>query len=117
MLPLALPAFVPSTKGTGAETLLGAHHEQDVHMVLVVPVENAAGWFHDLSVAGPLELWRSGPASGVICQLFHVLENPSHESSGRVGIVQRDVVGDGVEICQCRLSPNYFSHRAMRRLA
>lgn len=45
-----------------------------------------------------------------------MLEHSPHESSGRVLIVESDVVGDAVQIVQ-RRGPDYFSHLAMRILA
>jgi len=33
------------------------------------------------------------------------------------GLLKSDIVGDGIEIVESRLGPNYFNHRAMRFLA
>ena len=50
-------------------------------------------------------------------QLIDVMKNPLDQTPSRLGIVERDVIRDGVEIAQRRLGLDYFSHLAMRCLA
>ena len=50
-------------------------------------------------------------------ELFDVLEYTLHQVARRCGIVEGDVIGYRVEIVECGLSPDYFSHRAMRFFA
>lgn len=48
------------------------------------------------------------------------LNVPKHSPDQLPGcfwIIQRDVVGYGVQITECGPGPDYFSHRAMRCLA
>ncbi len=45
------------------------------------------------------------------------IKDTFYEPPGRTGFVQRDVAGDGIQIIEGRLGPNYFSHRAIRFLA
>ena len=50
-------------------------------------------------------------------KLFDVAKHPPNQLFRRFRIVQRDVVGDGIQIGKRRLGPDYFSHRAKRFLA
>ena len=64
----------------------------------VIPVEDTTGRFNDLAVAGSLELSRAAATLGVICQLPDVRQNTPDQLRGRGVILQRDVVGNRVEV-------------------
>ena len=53
----------------------------------------------------------------MILQLVDVREHSLYERTRRIGILECNIVGDGVQIAQRWVSPDYFSHRLMRRFA
>ena len=57
------------------------------------------------------------PAFGLLNQLFDVLENPPHQFTRRVRLIERDVISDRIEITEGWLRPDQPSHRARRFLA
>lgn len=56
-------------------------------------------------------------ALGVGLQLRYVLEDALNQATRRQRVVQRDVIGNRIEILERRHSPNQLSHRAIRFLA
>jgi hypothetical protein len=93
------------------------HDIEDVNAITVLPIEHSAGGLNDLPVSPTLEFLWLGAASGMIRQLLLVFEDTLHQLLSSLWILQRDVVCDGIQIVEGRLSPDYLSHLAMRRLA
>lgn len=115
----SFPSCVPGALRhyTWAESAFAPHHAEDDDFVAVVSVEDAARGFDQLAVAPAAEFTRFGAAIGVIAELFDVPEDSLDELAGGRVIIERDVVGDGVEVVEGGLSPDYLSHRAMRFFA
>jgi len=90
---------------------------ENEHSPAVEPVENAAGRFHDLAISESTELGNSGPAFGLFNQLFDVRENPPHQFTRRVRLIERDVISDRIEITEGWLRPDQLNHRARRFFA
>ena len=99
------------------EPLLGPHHMNDEHAGPIGPVDDAAWGLDQLSVRQTSELRQARPAAREAAELFHVFEHPSDQRGRRVWVVEGDEVGDGFEIAQGRLGPDYLSHRAIRARA
>lgn len=53
----------------------------------------------------------------MVGQLLYVPKHPLDKLSCGFWFIQRNVVGDRVQVAECRLSPDYLSHRAMRCFA
>ena len=53
----------------------------------------------------------------MIRQVVHMSEYAPDQFDGGCAVVQGDVVGDGVEVGERRLRPDYFNHLASRSLA
>jgi hypothetical protein len=89
----------------------------NVYGVAVMPIENAAGRFHHLTVAKPTELWRLRATLGVLGKLLDMGKYPLNQFARGRWILEGYVIGNAVEGSNCGVRPNYFSHRAMRSLA
>src|SRR5580692_11113013 len=68
-------------------------------------------------VSRTTELGRDGSAFGVPFQLFDVFKDSLDETASGLGVIERNVIRDCVQISQCRLGPDYLSHRAIRFFA
>lgn len=90
---------------------------QNVHTTGLFTIEDPAGRLDDLPIPSALKLRWFGATSRVDFELIDVLEDSLDEAPSCFRVIQRDVIGDGVEITECRLGPDYFSHRAIRCLA
>ena len=99
------------------EKSLGPHHEEDEYPARVVPVEDATGRLDDLAIAPPAQLRWFRAAVWMLGELLDMTEDALNERGSSNWVVQRDVVCDRVQITEGGLSPDYFSHRAMRCLA
>jgi hypothetical protein len=77
---------------------LGPHHVQDENTLAVFSIENAAGRLDYLTIAPTLQLGRFGAALGVLGQLLDMLEHLMHQCPRRFGILQRNVISDGVKV-------------------
>lgn len=97
-----------------AQQALGAQDMQDKDLVSVMAMEDATRWLHDLTVARPPEFWWPTATLRVVGQLLDVAEYAFDKLCCRDRAFQRDVVGNGIQVAQCRLRPDYFSHRARR---
>jgi len=87
------------------------------YALAVKAIENPAGRFHDLPIARPLKFRRFRPTAWVRLKVLDVKENSPDQLTGGQGILKRDIVGNGVEVAESRLRPDYFSHRAILALA
>lgn len=94
-----------------------SHHVHHDHEITLDSIEDAARRFDNLSVARTFDLAGSSAALRVALELFDMPEYALHELCRGGGVFDRDVVGDGVEVCQRRLSPDQPSHRPRRVLA
>lgn len=71
---------------------------QDENLVSVIAVEDTARWLHNLAVAGPPQLlWRTATLR-MIRQPFNVTKDALDERRRRNRILQRDVIGNGIQI-------------------
>lgn len=86
---------------------------QYVNARTFLTIEDPAGSLDQLPIP-PLELSRLGPASGKMTELLDAPKDISDERLRGFGIVERDVIGNGVEIGERGVGPDYPSHRAMR---
>jgi hypothetical protein len=112
------PSFpVTLPKVTRSKQPLTSHHVEDPYSLGVRAVKDATGRLDNLPVSGTTELGRYGSAFGVPFQLFDMFENSLDETARSLGVVESDIIRDCVQISQCRLSPDYLSHRAMRFFA
>lgn len=100
-----------------AQQSLGTHDMHDEHALPFVAVEDAARRFDKLTIARAAKFRDADAALWMLGQLLHMREDALHEFRCGGWVLQRDVVGDGFEVGQCRLRPDYFSHRASRTLA
>ncbi len=75
-----------------------AHHVRYVYRFAIAPVEYSTRWFDDLPVAPAAEFGSFRAAVWVSDQMIYVPEYPPHQFTSGGGIVERDVVGDGVEV-------------------
>ncbi len=87
------------------------------YALAVKAIENPAGRFHDLPIAPTLKFRRFRPTAWVRLKLLDVKENAPDQLTGGYGILKRDIVGNGVEVAEGRIRPDYFSHRAILALA
>ena len=76
---------------------------EDQHPRSLGPVEEAARWLDHVSVARPGQFASPGAREGMFRELPHVLEDAMHESARGGGPVERDEVGNGVEVRDRRL--------------
>ncbi len=82
-----------------------------------MPVDDTAWKFDDLTVTRTGQLNRLRPAIRMGTELLDVRKYALNQFACGCGFIKSDVVGNGIEIVESRLSPDYFNHRAMRFLA
>jgi len=82
------------------QQLLRPHHVQHQHPRTVVSLEHAARWFDNLAVTGIFEFWWMAPTLRVDHQLLDVPEHALHQSGRGLRILDRDVLGNCVNIAQ-----------------
>lgn len=97
--------------------LLAAHRVQDMDRLTVIPVENAHGRRHQLTISRSLQFRWKGTHLRVSGEISDVFEDVVDKTPGGIGMFQRDIVGDGVEILERGYRPDYFSHRDMAERA
>jgi len=85
---------------------LRAHDIEDVHGGLLDPVEYTARWNDKFSVGRTRKLRRSFPGLRVGLKSFGPVEYLLNIAGCRRRVVQRDVLGDVIEIPQCRFGPD-----------
>lgn len=90
---------------------------KDEYLLAVITVDDPTRGLNDLAITGPLELRGLVAALRMGFQLPNMLKDPPDYLRGRLRVLQSDVVSNGVQIRKGWLSPDYFSHRAMRVLA
>lgn len=93
------------------------HHVHYINGIAVLPIENTAGGFHNLTVTEAAQLCRLRATLWIIGKLFDVGKYARSEIAGRRRIMECYVVSNAVEIGEGGFGLNYFSHRAMRFLA
>lgn len=104
-------------QSTGLKQLLRSHDMKYQGALAIVPIENAAWRLNDLPISRPLQLRRPATTFGVGLELLHVPKDPLNQLGSGRGIFDRNVIGNGIQIAERRLSPDYFSHRSIRVLA
>lgn len=87
------------------------------YALAIKAIKDPAGRFHDLPVAPSMEFGRPRPAPWMHLKLLDVKENAPDQLTGGYGILKRNVVGNGIEVAEGRIRPDYFSHRAILALA
>ncbi len=96
---------------------LSPDHMQNKDLVSVMAVADATGRFHNLTVTrSPEFLWPTATFR-VVSQLLDMAEDSLDKLRRSDGAFQCDVIGNSIQIAQCRLRPDYLSHRARRFLA
>ena len=100
-----------------AEAHLTTHDVEHKHSRAVVAVKRATRRLDNLAVARSPHFRRAGTALRLLRKLLDVLKNSLHETPRRLRVVERDVIGNGLEVMESWLRPNQLSHRAMRFLA
>jgi hypothetical protein len=114
----AWPGFpVTLSKLARPKQPLTSYYVEDPDPLAVRAVKDPAGRFDNLPVSRTTELGGHGSASWVPFQLFDMFEDSLDETACGLGVVESNIVRDRVQISQCRLSPDYLSHRAMRFFA
>ena len=96
---------------------LSTHDMEDKDLVSVVPIEDSARQFYELTIARFAELLRATAAFRVIGKLFYMVKNALDELCGCGWVLKRDIVRNCVKVRLCRIRPDYFSHLARRFLA
>lgn len=106
-------------QAVATQQLLCAHHMEHENLLGIETEENPARRFDDLAVAvaGATELWWLAATFWMGVELLSVREYPSDQFCGGGRVFKRDVIGDGVQIVECWLGPDYLIDRAMRLLA
>lgn len=69
----------------------------------VVAIEDATRRLHNLPIPGPSKLPRSATALWMISKLLHMSKDTFDQFRGSDWILQRDVVGNGIQVTQRRL--------------
>jgi hypothetical protein len=100
---LDLWPFSPATQFATAKQALRSHDVEDKHGLSIEAVEHAAGWLHDLTIAGTLKLLWSASTFRVVRQLLHMREDTLDKLCRRSGVLQCDVVTNCIQIAQSRL--------------
>jgi len=90
---------------------------QDKDLVAVITIEDPAWRLHYLAITRLSKFWRPTATFRMVCKLLDMTENAFDQFRRSDRAFQCDVVGNGVQIRQCRLGPDYFSHLARRFLA
>ena len=109
--PITLP------KLTRPKQPLTSHHVEYPNAFAVRAIKDPAGRLDNLPVSRTTELRWYGSALGVPFQLFDMFEDSLDQTARGLGVVESDIIRDGVQIGQCWLGPDYLSHRAMRLFA
>jgi hypothetical protein len=81
-----------------AEQALRSHDMQDENLVSVIAVEDTTRWLYNLAVARPPQLLWPTATLRMIHQLFNVTKDALDERRRRNRILQRDVIGNGIQI-------------------
>jgi len=114
----ARPSFpVTLPKLTTPKQPLTSYHVENPNPLAVKTINNPAGRLDNLPVSRTTELGRYGSAFGMPFQLFDMFENSLDETARSLGVIERNIIRDRVQISQCRFGPDYLSHRAMRFFA
>ncbi len=82
----------------GLEKSLTAHHVENVCAIAINPIEDAARRLNNLPVTPPLQLGRPRTALRMIGQLLYMLKHALDQLPRGLGLVQCDVVGDGIQV-------------------
>src|ERR1022692_1656446 len=114
---LGLFARVAFHQGVTRQAAFASHHIEDIDGIALASIEDPTRRFNDLAIAPAAQFIRLRSAVRMRDQLFDVLEYALNQFPCRGRVVQCNVIGDGVEVVESGLGPDYFSHRAMRFLA
>lgn len=90
---------------------------QDKDLAPIIAIEDTARWLHNLAIAGAPKFWRATAALRMICQLLNMGKDAFDKLGCSDRVLQRDEVGNGIQVAESRLRPDYFSHLARRFLA
>jgi hypothetical protein len=98
--------FVPGLQRTWPQPALGTHDVKDEDSLAVVAVENATRCLDNLAVTRLPHLRGTGTTLGLLHQLLNVLKNSLNKTACRLRVIESDVIGNGVEVMESRLSPD-----------
>ena len=79
---------------------LTSHHMEDPSPLAVKTIKDPAGRLDNLPVSGTTELGRDGSALWTPFQLFDLFEDSLDETARSLGVIESDIIRDGVQICQ-----------------
>ena len=118
-MPAATTLFMAITllDNTLGQPMFSAHDVQNVNRLSVISINDTAWIFNDLTISGAGKFHRRRTAVGVSAELVHMSKYALNQPASGCGLIKSYVVGNGIEIVESRLGPNYFNHRAMRFLA
>ena len=71
---------------------LASHHVKDPNPLAVEAIEDSAGRFDNLPVAGTSKLGRDGPAPRVPLQLFDMFEDALDQAARGLWVVEGDII-------------------------
>ncbi len=90
---------------------------EDNNAPAVITIENPTRRLDNLPVTPPAKFLRLGAAFRVFHKHGNMPKDSLDQPARRLRIIECDVVGNGIEIVERGLRPDYFSHRAMRFFA
>ena len=114
---LGLCLFSPRRKLAFPEQTFRPHDMQDKDLASIIAIEDPARRLHNLTVTGAPQLLRPATTLWMVSQLLYMTKDAPNELGSSNRIFQCDVVGNGIQITQCRFRPDYFSHLERRFLA
>lgn len=89
---------VALAQATGAQRPLSPDDVKDEDPLTAIAVEHAAGRLDNLAVTRAAKLPRHRPALRVGGELFHVFEDPLYQTACGVGLVEGDIIGNGIKV-------------------
>jgi len=95
---LGLFARVAFHQGVTREAAFAAHHIEDIDGFALASIEDPTRRFNDLAIAPTAQFIRLRSAVRMRDQLFGVLEYALNQFPCGGGVIECNVIGDGVEI-------------------
>src|ERR1035437_10476690 len=91
------------------ERPLAAHHMEDIHSAFGDLVEDTAWRDYEVAILGEiLQLGRHLSQFRECPEARDVGKDPANVSARRLGVVQRNVISNGVQILNCGFGPDQF---------
>ena len=96
---------------------LAAQDIKDVDGSLLVSIKDPKWRDHEMTIEGAFEVRGNRSAFGVGFELIDPMKNSPRQPGGSLRLVQGNIIGNGIEILERWLRPNYLSHRDILFLA